>query len=151
MNTSNNLIAVSACLIGLACRYDARHSLCPKLFDLYRQSKILALCPEVLGGLKIPRPPCELKAGLAMDIAGNNHTAAFIKGSQKALELIIKNNCKIIILKEFSPSCGFGNIYDGTFTKKVISGNGIFTTLLLKENLTIYTEKTFEAFIYPQY
>ncbi len=138
------MIVVSACLLGINCRYDGNNSLNTKIIDLIKKHNILPVCPEQLGGLETPRAASEIQGTEVIDKNGNNVTKQFIKGAQEAIKMANLNNCKKeAILKAKSPSCGYGSIYDGSFSGKLINGNGIFADLLLKNGYTIKTEEDF--------
>lgn len=137
--------ATSACLCGVECRYDGTSN-----DNLSKEATIL-ICPEVLGGLSTPRNPVEivgkvitntyddLVAGLISikDKDGNDYSQEFIEGARKTLKIIQDNNIKQVNLKSKSPSCGSGMIYDGTFSKTLIKGDGVTASLLKKHNITI--------------
>ena len=94
---------------------------------------VIKICPELLGGLSIPRNASEIINNLVVDKEGNNVTRYFELGAKKALNIALKNNIHVAILKKNSPSCGSSYIYDGTFTNNLVKGDGI-TAKLLKEN-----------------
>lgn len=135
------LFVVSACLAGKACRYDAGSNPCPQVMELVAQGKALPLCPEVLGGLPCPRPPCENVKGRIMDRQGNDHSAAFVRGATEALAQARAFGASAAILKSRSPSCGFGQIYDGTFSKSLTQGHGLWANLLQQEGISLYSEE----------
>ncbi len=132
---------VSACLAGIACRYNAKCYTCEAVQKLVLQGKALALCPEVLGNLSTPRKPVELLGGRVLDKFGQDYTQAFIYGAKKALELCKHSGCHTAILKTRSPSCGRDFIYDGTFSGNLVAGQGFFAKLLQEHNIKIYTEE----------
>jgi len=131
------MILVSACLAGCNCKYNGKNSVIPEIERLVEEGKAIIVCPEVLGGLPTPRDPCEIQEidgrQVVMSKTGEDVTEAFVKGAQKTLELAKEINPSLIILKANSPSCGFGKIYDGTFTGTLKEGNG-FTAELLQKN-----------------
>lgn len=135
------MILVSACLAGCNCKYNGKNSAIPEIEQLVEEGKALMVCPEVLGGLPTPRDPCEIievdGKRVVMSKTGEDVTEAFIKGAQKTLELAKEINPTLIILKSKSPSCGYGQIYDGTFTGTLKEGNGLTTELLLKNEYNI--------------
>lgn len=147
-------ILASACLVGEKCRYDGSHRLDPKLGELHCRGKVIAVCPEFLGGLPVPRPPAEIQngdgydvmAGLARvkDFLGNDVTAEFCRGAILTLELAMKHRPDLIVLKDKSPSCGSKSIYDGTFTSKTRSGVGVTTALLEKHGFKVENEKSYK-------
>ncbi len=132
---------VSACLAGQYCRYDGGTSPCTFVSQLVKSDHALALCPEQLGGLPTPRFPCEIRQGQVYNVHGQDKTQAFIQGAQRALQLAQAQGCKAAILKSRSPSCGRDTIYDGSFTKKLILGQGIWASMLLHAGFTLFTEE----------
>ncbi len=132
---------VSACLAGVPCRYDARHNLQECVARLVQEGRALPLCPEVLAGLPTPRNPVEIQGNCICDAAGLDYTLAFKRGAHLAFDAARKSGCLQAIVKSRSPSCGFGHIYDGTFSKKLIEGNGLWAQLLYEHGFEIYTEE----------
>ena len=127
---------ISACLLGVSCRYDGLTK--PLDADiisaLQARYHLIPVCPEIFGGLPTPRLPAEIgKDREVFRNDGVNVTEAYQRGAEEALRLAKLFDCKIAILKERSPSCGSGIIYDGTFTGAKIKADGI-TAALLKEN-----------------
>ncbi len=140
------MIIVSACLCGVKCRYNVGSNLNNELQELVLDCKAIALCPEVLGGLETPRTQSEVVSSNPLKIltkTGSDVTDEFMLGAKKTLEIAKTLNASIAILKSKSPSCGCGEIYDGTFTKKLISGNGVTANLLKYNGITIYNEHNF--------
>jgi uncharacterized protein YbbK (DUF523 family) len=135
---------VSACLTGVKCRWNGEARPCQKVIDLVKQDEAVALCPELLGGLNIPRSPAEQREGKVFTKEGKDVTQQCEKGAKEALEIAKMVNCNEAILKSKSPSCGCGKIYDGTFSGKLIDGDGIFTKLLKKNNIKVSTEEEIE-------
>lgn len=135
---------VSACLAGAPCRYDGKDNLQLELKALVDEGRAIAFCPEVEGGLKTPRTPCELQyrdgALRVISKDGNDCTEAFLNGANKALELCKKHNITKAILKANSPSCGNQTIYDGTFSKTLIPGAGICAKRLQDHNIDVTNE-----------
>jgi len=131
---------VSACLLGLKCRYDNKSKPDEKICQLAKEEILIPVCPEQLGGRPTPRNPVEIKNGRVVESDGTDHTEAFEKGAQEVLKLAKLFNCNEAILKSKSPSCGYGKVYDGTFSKTLNDGNGITADLLLKNNINIKTE-----------
>ena len=127
------MMIVSACLAGFPCRYDGRAKPCDKVMALVRAGKAIPVCPEQLGGLPTPRPPCEILAGRVVDETGTDRTEAFQRGAQAVLDLAKTYGATRALLQNRSPSCGSGWIYDGTFSKKLVRGDGV-AARLLKEN-----------------
>jgi uncharacterized protein YbbK (DUF523 family) len=135
---------VSACLCGINCRYDGKSSLNEKIKKLVDEGKALPICPETEGGMQVPRHPCEIRNKKVINTQGENKTENFIVGAEKILALAKKHNIKKAILKEKSPSCGSSFIYDGTFSKNLISGSGITTSLLRKNGIEVISDKDFQ-------
>lgn len=127
------MMIVSACLAGLPCRYDGKARPCAEVMELVRAGKAIPLCPEQLGGLPTPRPPCELLDGRVMDAQGTDRTQEYRRGAEAVLTAARMYGATQALLQKRSPSCGSGWIYDGTFSKKLVQGDGI-TARLLAEN-----------------
>ena len=135
---------VSACLVGINCRYDGKSTLNKELEQLLKDGKAIILCPEVLGGLDIPRDPCELvESGDSRRVvskSGKDCTEAFRYGAEVALQVCRAAGITEAILQNRSPSCGCGKIYDGSFSGKLIDGNGITAELLKQNGIIVYNE-----------
>ena len=142
-------ILVSACLLGTPCRYDGASKRNPALDRLTAQGHVLVpVCPEVLGGLPTPRPPAERqKDGRVVNREGMDVTAQYRAGAERALEIAQKHGCTLAVLKERSPSCGFGQVYDGTFTRTLIPGSGVAAELLSAHEITVYGESQVEELL----
>lgn len=135
-------ILVSACLLGMPCRYDGTGKREAGLEKLREQGHtLIPVCPEVLGGLPIPRPPAERQPdGRVITQKGQDVTNQYRAGAQRALELAQVHGCTLAVLKERSPSCGRGQIYDGTFSHTLISGSGVTAQLLEEHGIPVYGE-----------
>jgi len=142
-------ILVSACLYGKNVKYNGKNNYIAKIKELEKKYELILICPEVFGGLSIPRDPSEINNNKVISIKGKDVTNNFNMGAKKALDLAIENNCKIAILKEGSPSCGKNYIYDGTFRSIKIDGMGITTKLLKENNIKIYNEKEIDLLLMP--
>ena len=127
------MMIVSACLAGFPCRYDGKARPSTEIMELVKTGKAIPVCPEQLGGLPTPRPPCEIREGRVVDVTGADRTEAFRRGAQAVLELAKTYGATQAVLQNRSPSCGSGWIYDGTFSKTLTAGDGV-TARLLKEN-----------------
>lgn len=137
---------VSACLTGINCRYDGKGSKNEFISDLVKQGKAIPVCPEQLGGLSTPRTPCEISIckncrKKVITKNGQDFTEQFTEGAQKVLAIAKAAGIKKAILKSKSPSCGCGLIYDGTFTRKLIKGNGLTAQMLIDNGIEVHTEK----------
>ena len=133
-------ILISGCLLGLKCRYDGKEKKLPEIEKLIEIYNLIPVCPEQLGGLPTPRIPAERVNNKVVNQAGVDVTKEYQLGAEEALKVAKLYNCKKAILKEKSPSCGCGKIYDGTFSKNLIVGNGITADLLLKNGIEIFGE-----------
>ncbi|MCP4153905.1 MAG: DUF523 domain-containing protein [bacterium] len=135
---------VSACLAGLECAYDGHHRRCDGVIELVKAGCALPVCPEQLGGLTTPRPRAEKRNNKVFTEYGIDVTPQFEKGANEALKLAKTVNCTEAIMKANSPSCGTGKIYYGTFSGKLIDGDGVCVELFKKNNIRVITEKELE-------
>lgn len=133
-------ILVSACLLGLECRYDGRDNLKPEIKKLLREHCLIPVCPEVMGGLPTPRVPAERVGDRVIAQNGSDVTAAYEKGAREVLKLAQLYGCQAAILKERSPSCGVGVIYDGTFSHTLTEGDGVAAYCLRKNGVQVWGE-----------
>lgn len=143
-------LIISACLLGVKCRYDGADNAIPDIKELGKQFTLIPVCPEQLGGLPTPRHPAELQAkaedvlenrGIICNNIGQDVTAEFLRGAKISLKIALDNKAKLAVLKESSPSCGSTFIYDGTFTQKKIRGMGVTTALYLQHSIRVLSEK----------
>lgn len=134
-------ILVSACLLGCSCRYDGKSKPCEQVIQLAKKHTLIPVCPEQLGGLPTPRPPAEIQGEQVMSIQGKDVTEEYRKGAEEALHLFRLLSCDLAILKSRSPSCGMGQVYDGTFTGQLRPGNGVTAALLSSQGVTVLTEE----------
>lgn len=133
-------IIVSACLLGENCKYNGGNNKCDDIIALAEKFEIIPVCPECFGGLPIPRVPSEIRDGRVYSKAGEDLTEAFLSGAEQTLYIAKEANAPCAVLKENSPSCGFGKIYDGTFSGNKIDGNGITAQLLYDNEIQIFGE-----------
>lgn len=133
-------ILVSACLLGENCKYNGSNNKNQEIIELGEKHKLVPICPECFAGLPIPRVPSEIRDGRVFSKNGKELTEEFKDGAEKALYVAQEAGCQIAILKERSPSCGFGKIYDGSFSGKIIDGNGIAAQLLYENGIRILGE-----------
>jgi uncharacterized protein YbbK (DUF523 family) len=150
----HDLILVSACLLGVPCRYDGKSRPAPELCDLATEGKVITICPEVVGGLPTPRPPSEIEeahAGLdghavldgrtrVVSNDGVDVTPQFIKGAETALAVARKLGIRQAVLQARSPSCGAGLTHDGRFAGTVVPGDGVTAALLKRNGILVMTE-----------
>ena len=140
-------IIISSCLLGNNCKYNGLNNYNSLVEELKKYYELIPICPEVFGGLNIPRDPSEIKGDKVISINNKDVTKEFYLGANMALDIAKKNNIKIAILKEGSPSCGNNYIYDGTFTKTKINGSGITARLFKDNNINIYTENEIDELL----
>ena len=133
-------ILISACLLGCRCRYDGASRPQPWIAALAERHTLVPVCPEQLGGLSTPRPPAERCGVRVVTREGGDVTAQYRRGAEEALRLCRLLGCNAALLKERSPSCGSGAIYDGTFTGTVTAGDGVTAELLRKNGIPVYGE-----------
>ena len=134
-------ILVSACLLGVPCRYDGASKAHGDVVRLAEAGHILIpVCPEQLGGLPTPRPPAERRGDGVFTQAGDNVTEPYRRGAEQTLALCRLLGCEAAILKERSPSCGAGAVYDGTFSRRLTAGDGVTAALLRENGITVVGE-----------
>lgn len=136
-------ILISACLLGVACRYDGcRKPLPPTVIEqLQKQYHLIPICPEIMGGLPTPRIPAEIQPNRkVLRSDGADVTENYRKGAEEALRLAKLFHCELALLKEKSPSCGSGRIYDGSFSITLIEGDGITAELLKANDIRVIGE-----------
>ena len=137
-------IIVSACLIGTPCRYDGKSKPCEAVIALGEKYELVPVCPECLGGLPTPRLPCEIRDGRVWRIDGRDCTHEYTKGAEKSLEIARENGADTAIFKAKSPSCGKHQIYDGTYSGTLISGQGIASKLFMENGIRVLDEEELE-------
>ena len=133
-------ILISACLLGVCCRYDGASKPHPLAVELAEKHELIPVCPEQLGGLETPRPPAERQGKAVIAKNGADVTEQYRRGAEEALKLCRLLGCEAAVLKERSPSCGSGEIYDGTFTGTLIAGDGVTAELLKAHGIPVYGE-----------
>lgn len=137
----SELILVSACLLGINCRYDGKNKFSRKVYQLRKKAILIPVCPEQLAGLSTPRDPVEKKGRRLINQSGQDFTKIYQKGAKEVLKIVKLLKIKKAILKEKSPSCGVNWIYDGSFSKKLIKGQGVLTSLLKKNQVKVKSEE----------
>lgn len=142
-------ILVSACLLGEPCRYDGRSKPVPEIRELEKQGyELIPVCPEVMGGLSTPRPPAERQSdGRVVNEIGADVTAAYRAGAEMALTIARREGCTAAVLKEKSPSCGNREIYDGSFSRQLIFGQGVAAELLTQNGITVLGESQIDQLL----
>lgn len=135
------IILVSACLLGYNCKYNGKNNKNNKVLEYIKDKYVIPICPEVFGGLSTPRIPSEIKGDKVINKQGIDVTKYFIEGANKTLDIAKILNIKKAILKQKSPSCGYGKIYNGEFNGTIINDDGITSKLLKENNIEIITEE----------
>lgn len=141
-------ILISACLLGDKVRYNGEIKLLdhPLLQTWQRQGRLVKVCPEVAGGLPVPRPAAEQQPdGRVITVRGADVTTAFDLGAKSALALAQQQNIRLALLKARSPSCGSGQVYDGSFQSHLIAGDGVTAALLKQSGIAVFDETQLEA------
>ena len=135
-------VLISACLAGINCKFNGENNLLDSgiLDEISKKYHLLFVCPEVFGGLGTPREPAEMKDGLVVTKTAKDVSENFKFGAEICLKIAKLNGCKKAILKARSPSCGSGQIYDGSFTKKLIFGDGVAAKLLKENGILVFSE-----------
>lgn len=137
-------ILVSACLLGINCRYDGNSKLIEQLYTLKDKHNLIPICPEIYGGMKTPREPSEKIENKIVSKDGKDVTEYFERGANETLKIAKFFDCAFAILKERSPSCGYGKIYDGSFSGTLVDGNGMTAELLDQNGIAIIGESLIE-------
>ncbi len=140
-------ILISACLLGVRCRYDGASKAHPLVSALTERHMLVPVCPEQLGGLATPRPPAERRDSRVVTESGADVTKEYRRGAEETLELCKLLDCQAAVLKERSPSCGRGLVYDGTFTGTLTAGDGVTAALLEKHGIPVYGESQLEELL----
>ncbi len=155
MAQRDNRILISACLLGDYVRYDGGHnSVSSALLSRWQnEDRLVKVCPEVAGGLTTPRPPAEIQPQSdgnkaqqlsVITIDGDDVTESFVAGAKLALEVAQKHHCQFAVMAADSPSCGNRKIYDGSFTGKLIEGQGVTVDLLRQHGIQVFNQNEIE-------
>ncbi|MGP1504812.1 MAG: DUF523 domain-containing protein [Eggerthia catenaformis] len=142
-------IGISSCLIGICCTYRGDSNQTEWIKKLYETYECVLFCPEVKGGLSIPRDPSEIISSDPLVIKtchGKNITESFVQGAKKEISRVDNDYIDVFILKKNSPSCGYGHIYDGTFSHTIVNGDGVFAGMLRKREYPVFCEDEQEEF-----
>ena len=140
-------LLISACLTGENCKYNGGNNYIAAVEQLKERYELFPVCPEQDGGLPTPRESSERLGNQVVSRSGNDVTTQFLSGAQHALDIALKNGCKLALLKERSPSCGCGAIYDGSFSGTVIEGDGVTAELLKQHGIAIYGESRIQELL----
>ena len=133
-------LLISACLLGIPCRYDGKSVKKLNLEGLTEKYNLIPICPEIYGGLSTPRIPSERVGELVLMKDGTDVTENYLRGAEASLTIALANGCSVALLKERSPSCGKGKIYDGTFSGTLTDGDGVATELLSSKGISVFGE-----------
>ncbi len=163
MKTSNDhpsKILISACLLGHAVRYDGKGKpLSHPAIELWKaEGRLVTICPEMAGGMPVPRPPAEIEGGASgldvlegrarvIEITGGDVTAQFIEGAEKAVAFAKDNGCDYALLIDGSPSCGSVAVYDGSFSGRKHAGNGVTAALFQQAGIAVFSDRDIEALV----
>jgi len=140
-------VLVSACLLGLKCRYNGQVQACEGVDEVLKRIHAIPICPEQLGGLPTPRTPSERLGDRVLNRNGEDVTEAFALGAAQALQIARLCGARWAILKARSPSCGFGEIYDGSFTGRTVPGHGMAAEALAKAGIAVFNETQLDVLI----
>ncbi|MBQ2781362.1 MAG: DUF523 domain-containing protein [Clostridia bacterium] len=140
-------VLISACLLGVACRYDGQSRPLSPVPTFNEHITFIPVCPEQLGGLPTPRLPAEICGNAVIRQDGADITDAYTRGAAEALRIAKLYGCRYAVLKERSPSCGSGTIYDGSFSKTLIDGDGVTAKLLQQNGITVIGESALNDFL----
>jgi len=144
---------ISACLCGINCKYDGGNNLHPYFREMLQRKEVIPVCPEQMGGLSTPRSPSEIYDGTGEDVLkgcrrvinreGLDVTECFLRGAYKTLDIARRAGAECAILKSRSPSCGVGQIYDGSFRSRLKSGDGVTAALLKNNGIKVISDEKF--------
>ncbi len=140
-------VLVSACLLGERCRYDGQTKTNGRIRVLKEKgTRFIPVCPECLGGLPTPRPPAEIQEdGRVVNREGRDVTREYLAGAREALRICREAGCRTAVLKARSPSCGRGAVYDGTFSGRLVPGDGCAARMLSENGVRVLTEEELDA------
>lgn len=136
-------VLVSACLLGKNCKYNGKNNYHEGVISFLKGKEVVEVCPEQLGGLPTPRACSECVNDRVMNTENQDVTSYFLEGAEKALEIALNEQVDLAILQARSPSCGVGKIYDGSFSKVLIDGDGIFVKSLKKAGISVKSSEQF--------
>ena len=140
-------LLISACLLGIGCRYDGGRVKKVDVDALRERYDLVPVCPEIYGGLSTPRTPSERVGDRVVMKDGRDVTENFLRGMQSTLDIAEAAGARLALLKARSPSCGKGEIYDGSFTGRLTAGDGFTTEHLLSRDITVYTEEEIDKLL----
>ncbi len=138
-------VAISACLLGAPVRYDGGSKPVSEVLELAEKVDVVRVCPETASGLPVPRPPAEQLGGRVLLADGRDVTAEFDLGARRCLDAVRRSPVRLAVLKAKSPSCGVGLVYDGTYSGRLVPGQGVFARRLEEEGICVVTEDTVKS------
>lgn len=138
-------VAISACLLGAPVRYDGGSKPAAEVQRLAERVDVVRVCPETASGLPVPRPPAEQVGGRVLLADGRDVTEEFALGAERCADLVSRPPVSLAVLKAKSPSCGVGLVYDGTYSGRLVAGQGVFAERLEREGICVVTEETVRA------
>lgn len=138
-------VAISACLLGAPVRYDGGSKPAAEVQRLAERVDVVRVCPETASGLPVPRPPAEQVGGRVLLADGRDVTEEFALGAERCAGLVSRPPVSLAVLKAKSPSCGVGLVYDGTYSGRLVAGQGVFAERLEREGICVVTEETVRA------
>lgn len=147
MTGEGKMYIISACLLGVNCKYNGGNNYCKQVKQISENHNYISVCPEVAGGLSAPRITAEIRGNKVYQSDGKEVTEYFINGAEIDFKKAIRSareageEIELAILKARSPSCGAGKIYDGTFSGSIINGDGVFAKLLKQNGIKVITEE----------
>jgi len=154
-NVEPTLLLVSACLLGAPVAYDGGGRCLEELLPFGARGRVIPVCPEVAGGLPIPRPSAEIVGGSGADVLGGRArivavdgadvTESYLRGAEIALAVAERHGCTVALLRERSPSCGVHRIYNGTHSHRQKPGEGVTTALLRQNGVRVYSDRELEG------
>ena len=140
-------LLVSACLLGRNCKYSGGNNLCPKVVALAEKHRVVEICPEMMAGLGTPRTPVEIVNGILMDRDGNCVDAELRRAAEEALIIAREAGIDRAVLQSRSPTCGVNQIYDGSFSGKLIPGQGVFARMLMDAGFSVVDAEEVEILL----
>ncbi|WP_074485919.1 DUF523 domain-containing protein [Streptococcus henryi] len=144
---NKSCVLVSACLLGENCKYNGGNNYNQAVIDFVADKDVIPICPEVAGGLSVPRNPVEISDGQVFDAKGQNYDQEFQAGIDRTLASMAGKDIDLAILQSRSPSCGVNQIYDGSFTGKKIAGSGLFAKKLKELGYRVLDVEDFKDYI----
>lgn len=138
-------ILVSACLLGKNCKYNGGSNYNAAVVEFVKDKEVLAICPEMMAGMGCPRTPIEIVDGVLMDRDGNNVDASMRKAVARAMEMVRKEDIQCAVLQSRSPTCGVNEVYDGSFSGRLIPGSGVLAQALKDEGYQVIDAEDIKA------